>query len=70
MKTTLLTAVAAIALSLGAATASQAETKSPDTFAGISLEKNPQIAQAGCFYRYFYVYNGYGYYYQYRYICY
>jgi hypothetical protein len=34
------------------------------------LGQKPQIAKTGCFYRYFYVYNGYGYYYQYRYICY
>ena len=68
MKTTLLTAVAAIALSLGAATASNAAT--PENFSGISIEKNTSIANAGCYYRYFYYYNAYGYYYQYRYICY
>lgn len=68
MKTTLMTAVAAIALSLGAATASKAET--PANFSGIQIEKNAQIAQAGCYYRYYYYYNAYGYYYQYRYICY
>ena len=67
MKTTLLTAVAAIALSLGAVSA-KADTASNDI--GISVEKNTSIAQAGCYYQYFYVYNGYGYYYQYRYICY
>ena len=67
MKTTLLTAVAAIALSLGAASAN-AGTPSNDI--GISVEKNSLIVQTGCYYRYWYVYNGDGYYYQYRYICY
>ena len=67
MKTTLLTAVAAIALSLGAASANAA---TPENFSGVTIEKNSSIAQAGCYYQYYYVYNGYGYYYQYRYICY
>jgi hypothetical protein len=71
MKTTLLTAVAAIALSLGAATASQAASPNANAaFDSVMLGQKPQIAKTGCFYRYFYVYNGYGYYYQYRYICY
>lgn len=68
MKTTLLTAVAAIALSLGVAAASNAAT--PENFSGVTIEKNSSIAQTGCYYQYYYVYNGYGYYYQYRYICY
>ena len=67
MKTTLLTAVAAIALSLGAASANAA---TPENFSGVQIEKNSSIAQTGCYYQYYYVYNGYGYYYQYRYICY
>ena len=67
MKTTLLTAVAAIALSLGAVSANAA---TPSNDIGISVEKNTSVVQAGCYYRYFYVYNAYGYYYQYRYICY
>lgn len=66
MKTTLLTAVAAIALSLGAASANAA----PSNDIGVSVEKNSSIVQTGCFYQYRYVYNGYGYIYQYRYICY
>ena len=65
MKTTLLTAVAAIALSLGSANAA-----TPENFSGVQIEKNNSIAPAGCYYQYYYVYNGYGYYYQYRYICY
>jgi len=68
MKTTLLTAVAAIALSLGVASTSSAAT--PENFSGVTIEKNSSIAQAGCYYRYYYYYNAYGYYYQYRYICY
>ena len=67
MKTTLLSAVAAIALSLGAVSANAA---TPENFSGVQIEKNSSIANAGCYYQYFYVYNGYGYYYQYRYICY
>lgn len=70
MKTTLLTAVAAIALSLGVAGTAAAETKTAPETVGISLDKSPHVAQAGCYYRYWYVYNRYGYYYQYRYICY
>ena len=66
MKTTLLSAVAAIALSLGAAGAAQAEAG----ISGIKLDTAPQIAQAGCFYQYAYVWNGYGYAYVYRYVCY
>lgn len=66
MKTTLLTAVAAIALSLGAVSANAA----PSNEIGVSVEKNSSIVQTGCYYQYFYVYNGYGYAYQYRYICY
>ncbi len=68
MKTMLLTAVAAIALSLGAASASNAAT--PENFSGVTIEQNSAIAQARCYYRYYYYYNAYGYYYQYRYICY
>lgn len=68
MKIALLTAVAAIALSLGAATASHAA--SPAEFSGISIEKGPAVVNTGCYYQYYYVYNGYGYVYQYRYICY
>jgi len=70
MKTTLMTAVAAIALSMGAATAAKAE--SPESFTGITIEKNAPIAQARCYYRYYYYYNYYynQYFYQYRWFCY
>ena len=70
MKTKLLTAVAAITLSLGAISAAKAE--SPDTFTGITIEKNAPIAQTRCFYRYYYYYNYYygQYFYQYRWYCY
>ena len=67
MKTTLLTAVAAIALSLGAVSAS---ASTPADFSGISIKKSPSVVNTGCYYQYYYVYNGYGYVYQYRYICY
>lgn len=43
MKTKLMTAVAAITLSLGAATASRAAT--PGDFSGITIEKDAQITE-------------------------
>ena len=67
--TKLLSTVAAIALSLGAAGIS-AKAETPANFTGVTTGDAPAIAQAGCYYRYYYYYNAYGYYYQYRYICY
>jgi hypothetical protein len=65
---TLLTLTAAIALSIGlAGTASAA---APGAEIGPQITKESGIAQAGCYYRYFYVTNGYAYRYYYQWVCY
>jgi len=65
---TLATLTAAIALSIGlAGTASAAQ---PGAEIGPQVSKETSIAQAGCYYRYFYVTNGYQYLYFYRWYCY
>ena len=65
---TLATLTAAIALSIGlAGTASAAQ---PGADIGPRITKETSIAQAACYYRYFYVTNGYQYRYFYRWYCY
>jgi hypothetical protein len=65
---TLATLTAAIALSIGLAGAASA--KSPDAEIGPQITKESSIAQAACYYRYFYVTDGYHYRYFYRWYCY
>ena len=64
--TKLLSTVAAVALSLGAASISA--HAAPSTALEASVK--PAIAQAGCYYRYQYYYVNGVLYYQYRYFCY
>ena len=65
---TILTLTAAIALSIGlAGTASAAQ---PGAEIGPQIGKETNIAQAACYYRYFYVTDGYQYRYFYRWYCY
>lgn len=63
---TLMTLTAAIALSIGLAGTASAN----DSAIGPQITKESGIAQAGCYYRYFYVTNGYQYRYFYRWYCY
>ena len=65
---TLATLTAAIALSIGLA--GTASATSPGAEIGPQITKENSIAQATCFYRYFYVTDGYQYRYFYRYYCY
>jgi hypothetical protein len=64
--TKLLSTVAAVALSIGAATVSA--QAAPATT--VTASEKPAIAQAGCYYRYQYFYVNGVLYYQYRYFCY
>ncbi len=63
---TLLTLAAAAALSLGLAGTASAT----DAAIGPQVTKEMGVAQAGCYYRYFYVTNGYAYRYYYQWVCY
>jgi hypothetical protein len=64
MKSIILATVAALSLGLaGTASATTAEI-------GPQISKDANVAQAGCYYQYFYVSNGYQYRYAYRWICY
>ena len=62
MKNIILASVAA--LSLGFANTASA------TEIGPQIGKETNVAQAGCYYQYFYVTNGYQYRYAYRWVCY
>ena len=65
MKSIILATVAA--LSLGFAGTASATTVAE---IGPQISKEANVAQAGCYYQYFYVTNGYQYRYAYRWICY
>ena len=65
---TIVTFAAAVALSIGLA--GTASATSPEAAIGPQITKDSGIAQAGCYYRYFYVTNGYQYRYFYRWYCY
>ncbi len=66
---TLATLAAVAALSIGLA--GTASATSPDAEIGPQItQKETSIAQAACFYRYFYVTDGYNYRYFYRWYCY
>ena len=64
----LLTLAAAAALSIGLA--GTAAAASPDAEIGPQITKENSVAQAYCYYRYFYVTDGYQYRYFYRWYCY
>ena len=65
---TIITLAAAAALSLGVA--GTASATSPDATIGSKVSTEQGVAQAGCYYRHFYVTDGYQYRYFYRWYCY
>lgn len=57
--TKLLSTVAAVALSVGAASMS-AKAETPANFTGVQTSEAPAVAQASCYYRTYYFYDSYG----------